>query len=57
MPASYSCSLDIADRGGMSLEQVREFFFRGSGHQNQLSRERVRQIEELGLRHVRESRK
>jgi DNA-directed RNA polymerase sigma subunit (sigma70/sigma32) len=57
MSAAFSCSLDVADRGGMSLEQVREFFFRGQGHVNQLSRERVRQLEEIALRHVREARR
>lgn len=39
-----TCSLDVADRGGMVLESV--------GRLMQLTRERIRQIEVSGLRHL-----
>lgn len=43
MPESAdSCSLDVADRGGMTLEEV--------GQLTNVTRERIRQIESRGLR-------
>ena len=41
-----SCTLDVADRGGATLEEIS----RALG----VTRERVRQIEEAGLAHLRE---
>jgi len=45
MPAGGSCALDLADLGGMTLEEV-------GAHLN-VSRERIRQIEENALRKMR----
>lgn len=42
----HSCSLDLADqRGGMTLEEISEVLG--------ITRERVRQLEAMGLRHLR----
>jgi hypothetical protein len=41
MPADFSCALDVADNSGATLEDVGEIM--------NLTRERVRQIEERGL--------
>lgn len=43
-----TCALDVADRGGVTLEEV--------GQVLNLTRERARQIEVAGLRHVRQRR-
>lgn len=40
-----SCALDLADRGGMTLEEIAEIMG--------ITRERVRQLEDMGLRHLR----
>jgi hypothetical protein len=45
MPADRSCSLDIADRGGVTLDEV--------GDAYNLTRERVRQVEVRGLEKIR----
>lgn len=42
-----SCGLDVADRGGITLEEVGELM--------NLTRERIRQVELLGLERVREN--
>lgn len=41
-----TCALDVADRGGMTLEEVGEIM--------NLTRERIRQLETLGLKKLRE---
>ena len=46
MPADASCSLDIAERGGITLEEV--------GVVTNLTRERIRQVEVRGLLHLRQ---
>lgn len=46
LPPEWSCALDVADRGGGTLEDVGEF--------TNLTRERVRQIEITGLRRLAE---
>ncbi len=43
----HSCSLDVAERGGMTLEDV--------GHIMNLTRERVRQVEVAGIEKLRET--
>lgn len=43
MPPSESCSLDVAERGGLTLEEV--------GDVLNVTRERVRQLEFKSLRH------
>ena len=43
----HTCSLDVAERGGMTLEEV--------GHILNLTRERVRQVEVAGLEKLRET--
>ena len=43
----HTCSLDVAGRGGMTLEEV--------GHILNLTRERVRQVEVAGLEKLRET--
>ena len=43
----HSCSLDVAERGGLTLEEV--------GHILNLTRERVRQVEVAGLEKLREA--
>jgi len=40
-----TCALDIADRGGTTLEEIARYYNR--------TRERIRQIEEIGLRKIR----
>lgn len=42
-----SCALDVADEGGLTLEEVGELMG--------VTRERIRQIEEIALRKVRKS--
>jgi hypothetical protein len=42
-----SCSLDVADRGGVTLESVGELM--------NMTRERVRQIEDIAIRKIQES--
>jgi DNA-directed RNA polymerase sigma subunit (sigma70/sigma32) len=42
-----TCALDVAERGGITLEDV--------GILMNLTRERIRQVEALGLRKVRET--
>lgn len=44
-----SCSLDVADRGGITLEEVGEVL--------NVTRERIRQIEKLGLSEMRSARR
>jgi len=48
MPADASCALDVADRGGATLEEV--------GALINVTRERVRQIEVMALAHLAEQR-
>lgn len=43
----YTCALDVADRGGMTLESIAEF--------TGLTRERVRQVEDAALEKARET--
>lgn len=43
----HTCSLDVAERGGMTLEEV--------GHILNLTRERVRQVEVAGIEKLRET--
>lgn len=43
----HSCALDVAERGGMTLEDV--------GHIMNLTRERVRQVEVAGIEKLRET--
>ena len=43
----HTCALDVAERGGMTLEEV--------GHILNLTRERVRQVEVAGLEKLREN--
>ncbi len=43
----HTCSLDLAERGGMTLEDV--------GHIMNLTRERVRQVEVAGIEKLRET--
>lgn len=45
MPAESSCSLDIAEQGECSLEQI--------GHAMNVTRERIRQIETIATRKLR----
>src|SRR5690242_13789988 len=40
----YTCALDVADRGGITLEEV--------GTIMNLTRERIRQVEKIGRAHV-----
>lgn len=47
MPAEASCSLDVAERGGLTLEEV-------SARMN-FTRERARQVEVHGLLHLRQN--
>lgn len=47
MPADQSCALDVAERGGITLEEV--------GVVTNLTRERVRQVEVHGLMHLRQN--
>jgi hypothetical protein len=42
-----TCALDVADRGGLTLEEVGEIL--------NLTRERIRQVEVKGLEHLREA--
>ncbi len=42
--ARESCSLDVADKGGITLDEI--------GQLMNISRERVRQIEEVALRRI-----
>ena len=42
-----TCALDIADRGGVTLEEVGEIL--------NLTRERIRQVEVIGLEKLRET--
>jgi DNA-directed RNA polymerase sigma subunit (sigma70/sigma32) len=42
---SETCSLDVADRGGITLEEVGELL--------NLTRERIRQVEAAGLEKLR----
>jgi len=44
---SETCALDVAERGGMTLEEVGELM--------NLTRERIRQVEAVGLEKLRES--
>jgi len=44
IPARGSCALDVADRGGATLERVAQVM--------NMTRERVRQIEEAALRRI-----
>lgn len=44
VPDDWSCALDVAERGGSSLEDI--------GNALNVGRERVRQIEETALEHV-----
>lgn len=46
MPPGESCSLDLADRGGITLEEVGRVFG--------LTRERIRQVEVRGLAKIRD---
>jgi len=43
----HTCALDIADRGGVTLEEVGEIL--------NLTRERIRQVEVMGLEKLRET--
>lgn len=47
MPADASCALDVAERGGITLEEV--------GVVTNLTRERIRQVEVRGLLHLRQN--
>lgn len=42
MPARYSCVLDIAERGELTLEQIGDIWY--------MTKERIRQIEGIALR-------
>ncbi len=43
----HSCALDVAEQGGLTLEEV--------GHIMNLTRERIRQVEVAGIQKLRES--
>ena len=44
---TFTCALDVADRGGVTLEEVGEIL--------NLTRERIRQVEVMGLEKLRET--
>jgi hypothetical protein len=44
VPPTESCALDVAERGGITLEEV--------GSMMNVSRERIRQVEELALKRL-----
>jgi hypothetical protein len=49
VPPDQSCALDVADRGGLTLEDL--------AHLSKLTRERMRQLESVALEKIREGQK